>query len=101
MTEIADRNPHVPALPEETRAAASAYIVRTQDDPGELLMALGLAADPVAEANSRRKAAASLHGGTGHERPLCEVCGNAVPPHGVCRRAAGCRAEARKAGGDR
>lgn len=45
----------------ETRAAAARYIVRTQADGAELLMALGLAHDPVAEERNRRRALAALH----------------------------------------
>lgn len=64
------------------------------DDPADVLMALGLAHDPVAEAKSRAKAAASMHGSV--PRELCETCGNQLPSHGVCRRKAGCRAAARE-----
>jgi hypothetical protein len=53
----------------ETRAAAARYIVRRYDIDAatELLLALGLAHDPIAEQRSRRKALADLHtkGGRG------------------------------------
>lgn len=49
----------------ETRAAAARYIVRKRDDHAELLMALGLARDPLAVAKSRAKAMADL----GKSRP--------------------------------
>lgn len=66
-------------LADETQAAATRYLTRT--DNADLLPILGLG-DP----------APTVVPGN------CPICGNRLPSHGVCRRREACREAARAAG---
>lgn len=89
----------------ETRAAAVRYLKRTGN--ADVLEALGLVADPVAEERGRAKALAELKNKRMSPAPgparagYCPICQNKLPGHGVCRRSTRCRevAAQREAGG--
>lgn len=70
-------------LDPEVKAAATRYLERSGN--ADMLIPLGLVDDP--EAFNRAT--------PGED---CQVCGNKLPSHGVCRRSQGCREAARERG---
>lgn len=83
-------------LTPETRSAAARYLTRSGN--ADVLEALGLTPDPIAEERSAAKARAMLNGKAagpipaGQTRPgYCVLCNNKLPGHGVCRRTKRCR----------
>lgn len=84
-------------LPPETRAAAISYLTRTGNT--DIMVALGLAPDPVAEEKSAAKARAMLNGHGGASIPAgyqCGVCNGPLPSNGICRKTNRCRAAERE-----
>lgn len=61
----------------ETQAAAARYIERTQDEPTELLLALGLAVEVEPEPTAYKV--------DGKGRMRCTTCGRPTRADGICR----------------